>query len=93
MMSPIVMRLFRLAYGSWKIICMRLRWSRSLRPLRLARSPPSYSTRPVVGRMSCRMARPVVLLPQPLSPTRPSVSPRLTSKVRPSTAYTAPTLR
>ena len=25
MMSPIVMRLFRLAYGSWKIICMRLR--------------------------------------------------------------------
>ena len=39
------------------------------------------------------MARPVVLLPQPLSPTRPSVSPRLTSNVRPSTAYTAPTLR
>ncbi len=39
------------------------------------------------------MARPVVDLPQPDSPTRPSVSPRRTSKLRPSTARTAPTLR
>ena len=39
------------------------------------------------------MARPVVDLPQPDSPTRPRVSPRKTSKVRPSTARTAPTLR
>ena len=38
------------------------------------------------------MARPVVLLPQPLSPTRPSVSPRRISRSMPSTAYTAPTL-
>ena len=35
------------------------------------------------------MARPVEVLPQPLSPTRPSVSPRRTSKLTPSTALIA----
>src|SRR6266542_3192460 len=39
------------------------------------------------------MARPVVDLPQPDSPTRPSVSPRLMENDTPSTARTAPTLR
>ena len=39
------------------------------------------------------MARPVVDLPQPDSPTSPSVSPRLTANETPSTACTAPTLR
>src|SRR5690349_20004517 len=39
------------------------------------------------------MARPVVDLPQPDSPTSPSDSPRLTEKLTPSTACTAPTLR
>ncbi len=34
------------------------------------------------------IARPVVLLPQPLSPTSPSVSPRSTSKLIPVTALT-----
>src|SRR6478735_7038985 len=33
------------------------------------------------------MARPAVLLPQPLSPTRPKVSPRRISKEMPSTAF------
>src|SRR5690606_12723813 len=37
--------------------------------------------------------RPAVDLPQPDSPTRPSVSPRITSKLTPSTAFTAPTCR
>ncbi len=37
--------------------------------------------------------RPVVVLPQPDSPTSDSVSPRMTSNVRPSTAWTAPTWR
>jgi hypothetical protein len=37
------------------------------------------------------MASPVVDLPQPLSPTSPTVSPRLTLKLMPSTALTAPT--
>src|SRR5262245_54974206 len=39
------------------------------------------------------MARPVVLLPQPDSPTSPSVSPRLTLNVMSSTARTQPTWR
>src|SRR5438105_2996746 len=39
------------------------------------------------------MARPVVDLPQPDSPTRPSVSPFSTKKSIPSTARTAPTCR
>src|SRR5690349_12783041 len=39
------------------------------------------------------MARPVVDLPQPDSPTRPSVSPRFTVKSSPSTARTLPTSR
>ena len=33
-------------------------------------------------------ARPVVDLPQPLSPTSPSVSPRFNAKLTPSTAFT-----
>ena len=39
------------------------------------------------------MQRPVVVLPQPLSPTSPNVSPRRTVKSIPSTAFTSPTLR
>src|SRR5215216_6044177 len=39
------------------------------------------------------MVLPVVDFPQPDSPTRPSVSPRSTSKLTPSTARTAPTWR
>src|ERR1700757_5135257 len=39
------------------------------------------------------MHRPVVVLPQPLSPTSPKVSPRPTVKSIPSTAFTSPTLR
>src|SRR5262249_37740371 len=40
-----------------------------------------------------RSRRPVVDLPQPLSPTSASVSPRATVKLRSSTALTAPRLR
>ena len=36
--------------------------------------------------------RPVVVLPHPLSPTRPSVSPLRTAKLTPSTARTWPTV-
>ena len=43
--------------------------------------------------MSRRSVRPRVLLPQPLSPTSPSVSPRTTSKLTPSTAFTVPRTR
>ena len=40
-------------------------------------SCPSKRTEPEVGGISCRMVRPSVDLPQPDSPTRPSVSPCL----------------
>ena len=39
------------------------------------------------------IALPVVLLPQPLSPTMPSVSPRRTSKLIPETALTLSPVR
>ena len=43
-----------------------------------------------MGAMARRMQREVVVLPQPLSPTRPSVSPSLTKKLTSSTARTLP---
>ena len=48
---------------------------------------------PAVGSMARRMQRAVVVLPQPLSPTRPSVSPSSMWKSTPSTARTWPTVR
>src|SRR2546426_6806825 len=39
------------------------------------------------------MVRPMVVFPDPLSPTRPRVSPRLILKETPSTACTCPTTR
>src|SRR6186997_424940 len=49
--------------------------------------------RPPVGGLRRMIARPVVLLPQPDSPTSPRVSPRSISNVTPSTACTSPTWR
>ena len=51
-------------------------------------STPSNLTEPAVGSIRRSTQRPVVLLPQPDSPTRPSVSPRSTSKDTPDTACT-----
>src|SRR5215470_14195808 len=48
---------------------------------------------PSVGSIKRRIARPTVDLPQPDSPTRPSVSPRAISKLTPSTAKTRPVIR
>src|SRR5881296_206628 len=45
-------------------------------------------TSPPVGGTSCRIPLPVVVLPQPLSPTRQKISPRPTSRSIPSTART-----
>ena len=44
--------------------------------------------RPEVARSTWTMARPVVDLPQPDSPTRPSVSPCVMVNVMPATAWT-----
>src|SRR3990167_11339145 len=56
-------------------------------------SSPSKTTWPEVMSSIFRTASPVVLLPQPDSPTRPSVSPLLTLNDTPSTAFTLPTCR
>ena len=77
---PTVIRGFRLAYGSWKIICIRRRIRRRAAPSSGVRSTPSKMIEPAVGLYRRTIARPVVLLPQPDSPTRPSVSPRRISK-------------
>jgi hypothetical protein len=54
---------------------------------------PSNHTSPEVGSSRRRMQRPVVLLPHPDSPTRPSVSPAVRSKLTPLTAWTLSTSR
>ena len=51
-------------------------------------SSPSNTMRPAVGSTMRRIASPVVDLPQPLSPTSPSVSPCRSAKLTPSTALT-----
>jgi hypothetical protein len=55
-------------------------------------SCPSNAMTPAVGRSAARTSFDVVVLPQPDSPTRPSVSARLTVKLMPSTALTEPGL-
>jgi hypothetical protein len=50
---------------------------------------PSKTILPAVGSSSRVSSRPVVVLPQPDSPTSDSVSPLRTLKSRPSTAYLA----
>src|SRR6516164_2818621 len=73
--------------------CIRRRSATSSLRSSLAMSTPSKRISPAVGFSSRRMQRPVVVLPQPLSPTSPKVSPRPTVKSIPSTALTSPTLR
>src|ERR1039457_6951115 len=53
-----------------------------------ARSEPSNHTSPAVGSISFSTERPIVLLPEPDSPTRPSTSPLAISKLTSSTART-----
>src|SRR3569623_2083888 len=67
---------------------MRRRMERSSRRLSVMTSRPSNSSSPAVGSSRRRIVRPVVDLPQPDSPTRPSVSPGAMSKLMPSTART-----
>ena len=71
--------------GSWKIIAMRRpRMARMARVLHRARSTPSNMMEPsrparLFG-SSRRIDRPVMVLPQPLSPTMPTRSPGAMSK-------------
>ena len=54
---------------------------------------PSSSTAPELGCSSATTTRPIVVLPQPDSPTRPNVSPAVTVNETLDTACTAATLR
>ena len=61
-------------------------------PESCVRSWPRKRTSPPVGLITWRIHLPKVVLPQPLSPTRPRVSPRMIWRDTPSTALTSPTL-
>jgi hypothetical protein len=75
------------------MICMSRRsLAQRIVPMRVT-SAPSNQTSPALGSISRRMQRPVVDLPQPDSPTSPSVSPLPMSKLTPSTACTWSTVR
>ena len=86
MMSPTRMRGLRLLNGSWNTTWTRWRNVRSCETGTLSMRSPSSLTSPAVGSVRRRIALPTVDLPQPLSPTSESVSPRLMSKLTPSTA-------
>ena len=76
MLSPMGVRGSSDAYGSWKMICIRRRYGLRRAPLSFGMSTPSNMIVPDVGSMSRSSSRPTVVLPQPDSPTSPSVSPR-----------------
>ncbi len=91
MIAPTVCRGFSDEYGSWKIIWISRRSGR-IRPCRKwVMSTPSKTMLPPVGSSSLVSNRPVVVFPQPDSPTRPSVWPCDTDRSMPSTACTWPT--
>ena len=74
--------------GSWKIICTCVRSVRRSPRLSAVSSVSPKRILPEVARSTWTMARPVVDLPQPDSPTRPSVSPWRMVKLMPATAWT-----
>src|SRR5690606_4346780 len=85
----------RVVNGSWKIMAMRLpRQRRSSRSDLPARFSPNSRISPATMRPGCgtkpMMDRAVMLLPQPDSPTTPTVSPGYSWKLTPSTALTTP---
>src|SRR5262245_6802972 len=78
MLSPIDMRGLSAEYGSWKTICMLRRSVFRREPVSVCTSTPSNATAPVSGSMRPSTRRAVVDLPQPVSPTMPSVVPAST---------------
>ena len=77
-MKPTRLRGFSDAYGSWKIIIISRLIGRISAWLIVVMSRPSNVIVPPVGSSRRMMHRAIVDLPQPDSPTTPSVSPRLT---------------
>src|SRR5262245_29297763 len=75
------------------MICISFRSPRNRRLSSVVTFSFWNHTSPEVGSINRRIVRPVVDLPQPDSPTRPSVSPGWISKVTSSTACTRATSR
>ena len=88
MLSPTVIRGSSDPNGSWKMIWAPRRNLRKAGPSRSRIASPPMRTLPPLGSISRSSKRPAVDFPQPLSPTRPSVSPSPISKEMPSTART-----
>ena len=72
---PIVCRGLSDDIGSWKIICMRRRSERRVCSSTAVISLPSNTIDPAAGCTRPSSARPSVVLPEPNSPTMPTVSP------------------
>ena len=87
------MRGFNDAWGSWKTIWNRRRIRRMSSPASPNRSTPSNTIAPESGSTMRNTQRAVVVLPQPDSPTRLSVSPRSTANDTSETACTVPVER
>ena len=92
-MSPTVIRGFSEVYGSCSTIWISRRSFRSSAPRIAKMSRPSNVAPPPVGSSSRISTWASVDLPQPDSPTTPSVSPGIRSNETPSTALTWPTVR
>src|SRR5262245_41574840 len=93
MIAPTRILESREEYGSWNISWRFLRYLRSSLPRSAETSRPASSTLPEFGCSSATTSFPIVVLPQPDSPTRPNVSPALTVNDTSETACTAPALR
>ncbi len=88
MICATVCRRFSAENGSWNTICMRLRSRRSSSPRRSCGRCPSKTTDPPSMPPSASTAFDTVDLPEPDSPTSPTVSPRRIWNDTSSTAVT-----
>ena len=88
MICPTVMRGLSDEYGSWKITWILRRTPRMSAWFAWVMSAPPKRIEPAVASSSLSTARPTVVLPQPDSPTSPSVSPAMTWIETSSTAFT-----
>ena len=79
--SPTLRRGLSERYGSWNTICTRRRKARTSLERMCARSTPESRISPLEGSISRTMQRATVDLPEPDSPTMPSVWPLRTSRV------------
>src|SRR5258705_152184 len=87
--SPTERRGLSERYGSWNTICTLRRSGRSAAAPMVAMSVPARRISPALGSTSRTMQRATVDLPEPDSPTMPSVWPRRSSRLTSSAARTS----